>query len=278
MVDAAQGVEAQSVANCYTAVEQGLEVVPVLNKLDLPSAEPERVIREIEEIIGIEASDALQISAKTGAGVREVLGDRRMRLVLIMAFVGYPTTATIHGLWGGPYLHDALGLDGVGRGNVLLAMAGGLIVGMLGVGTLDRIFDTRKRLVTFGALTTAALLTVLALAPTPTPVVATLLFGALGVIGAYVIVILAHGRAFFPERLVGRALTAINFAAFMGVAAMQVATGFIVGAFPTSEGAAPEIAYRSVFGFLALMIAIAVAIYRRVEDRRPSDGIPEDGA
>lgn len=209
------------------------------------------------------------------AGVREVLGDRRMRLVLIMAFVGYPTTATIHGLWGGPYLHDALGLDGVGRGNVLLAMAGGLIVGMLGVGSLDRIFDTRKRLVTFGALTTAALLTVLALAPTPTPVVAALLFGALGVIGAYVVVILAHGRAFFPERLVGRALTAINFAAFMGVAAMQVATGFIVGAFPTSEGAAPEIAYRSVFGFLALMIAIAVAIYSRVEDRRPSDGIPD---
>lgn len=209
------------------------------------------------------------------AGVREVLGDRRMRLVLIMAFVGYPTTATIHGLWGGPYLHDALGLDGVGRGNVLLAMAGGLIVGMLGVGSLDRIFDTRKRLVMFGALTTAALLGVLALAPTPSPVTAMLLFGALGVIGAYVVVILAHGRAFFPERLVGRALTAINFASFMGVAAMQVATGFIVGAFPATNGAAPEIAYRSVFGFLALMIAIAVTVYSRVEDRRPSDGIPD---
>ncbi|MCH9027439.1 MAG: elongation factor 4 [Proteobacteria bacterium] len=80
VVDAAQGVEAQSVANCYTAVEQGLEVVPVLNKLDLPSAEPERVIREIEEIIGIEASDALQISAKTGAGVREVLEQLLVRV------------------------------------------------------------------------------------------------------------------------------------------------------------------------------------------------------
>ena len=73
VVDAAQGVEAQSVANCNTAIEQGLEVVPVLNKLDLPSAEPERVIQEIEEIIGIEAGDALKISAKTGEGVREVL-------------------------------------------------------------------------------------------------------------------------------------------------------------------------------------------------------------
>ncbi len=73
VVDAAQGVEAQSVANCYTAIEQGLEVVPVLNKIDLPSAEPERVITEIEDVIGIPADDALKISAKTGIGVEGVL-------------------------------------------------------------------------------------------------------------------------------------------------------------------------------------------------------------
>ena len=73
VVDAAQGVEAQSVANCYTAIDQGLEVVPVLNKIDLPSAEPERVIDEIEQIIGIEAHDAVQCSAKTGLGIEDVL-------------------------------------------------------------------------------------------------------------------------------------------------------------------------------------------------------------
>jgi GTP-binding protein LepA len=73
VVDAAQGVEAQSVANCYTAVELGLEVIPVLNKIDLPSAEPDRVKQEIEDIIGIEASEALCVSAKTGAGIDEVL-------------------------------------------------------------------------------------------------------------------------------------------------------------------------------------------------------------
>ncbi len=73
VVDAAQGVEAQSVGNCYTAIEQGLEVLPVLNKIDLPAAEPERVITEIEEIIGLDASDALQVSAKTGAGIPELL-------------------------------------------------------------------------------------------------------------------------------------------------------------------------------------------------------------
>src|ERR1700704_703602 len=73
VVDASQGVEAQTVANCYTAIEQGVEVVPVLNKIDLPSANPERAIQEIEDVIGIKASDALLVSAKTGEGVEEVL-------------------------------------------------------------------------------------------------------------------------------------------------------------------------------------------------------------
>ncbi len=73
VVDASQGVEAQTVANCYTATEQGVEVVPVLNKIDLPSAEPERVIAEIEDIIGIQAKDALRCSAKTGDGVIDVI-------------------------------------------------------------------------------------------------------------------------------------------------------------------------------------------------------------
>ena len=73
VVDAAQGVEAQSVANCITAIDQGLEVLPVLNKIDLPASEPERVMNEIEEIIGIDASDALKVSAKTGEGVPELL-------------------------------------------------------------------------------------------------------------------------------------------------------------------------------------------------------------
>jgi len=73
VVDAAQGVEAQSVANCYTAIEQGLEVLPVLNKIDLPSAEPERIAHEIADIIGIDASDAIHVSAKTGIGVTDLL-------------------------------------------------------------------------------------------------------------------------------------------------------------------------------------------------------------
>lgn len=73
VVDASQGVEAQTVANCYTAIELGVEVVPVLNKIDLPSANPENAIEEIEEVIGIDAADAVHCSAKTGLGVQAVL-------------------------------------------------------------------------------------------------------------------------------------------------------------------------------------------------------------
>jgi GTP-binding protein LepA len=73
VVDAAQGVEAQSVANCVTAIDQGLEVLPVLNKIDLPAAEPDRVMAEIEDIIGIDAQDSVRTSAKTGEGVAELL-------------------------------------------------------------------------------------------------------------------------------------------------------------------------------------------------------------
>ncbi|MEY3943465.1 MAG: hypothetical protein RLZZ133_1155 [Pseudomonadota bacterium] len=73
VVDASQGVEAQTVANCYTAIELGVEVCPVLNKIDLPAANPEQAIQEIEDVIGIEASDAIRASAKTGEGVEDIL-------------------------------------------------------------------------------------------------------------------------------------------------------------------------------------------------------------
>src|ERR671919_518305 len=73
VVDASQGVEAQTVANCYTAVEQGVEVIPVLNKIDLPSADPAKAIEEIEDVIGIRAQDAIRASAKTGENVDAIL-------------------------------------------------------------------------------------------------------------------------------------------------------------------------------------------------------------
>jgi GTP-binding protein LepA len=104
VVDAAQGVEAQSVANCYTALEQGLEVVPVINKIDLPSADPVRVIKEIEEIIGIEAEDALRVSAKTGEGVPDLLEELVRRIPQPKGDPGAPLQALIIDSWFDNYV------------------------------------------------------------------------------------------------------------------------------------------------------------------------------
>ena len=104
VVDAAQGVEAQSVANCYTAIEQGLEVLPVLNKIDLPSAEPERVVVEIEEIIGIEASDALHVSAKTGLGIPDLLEALVANIPPPQGDADAPLQALIIDSWFDPYV------------------------------------------------------------------------------------------------------------------------------------------------------------------------------
>ncbi|QFY42891.1 elongation factor 4 [Candidatus Methylospira mobilis] len=104
VVDAAQGVEAQSVANCYTAIEQGLEVLPVLNKIDLPSADPEKVIKEIEEIIGIPAEDAVRISAKTGLNVTDVLEQLVERIPPPQGDANAPLQALIIDSWFDNYL------------------------------------------------------------------------------------------------------------------------------------------------------------------------------
>ena len=104
VVDAAQGVEAQSVANCYTAIEQGLEVLPVLNKIDLPSADPEKVIVEIEEIIGIEATDAIRVSAKTGLNVDDLLERLIERIPAPLGDADAPLQALIIDSWFDNYV------------------------------------------------------------------------------------------------------------------------------------------------------------------------------
>jgi GTP-binding protein LepA len=104
VVDASQGVEAQTVANCYTAIEQGVEVVPVLNKIDLPSANPERAIQEIEEVIGIPAQDAIRASAKTGENVEEILEAVISRIPPPGGDPGAPLKALIIDSWFDNYV------------------------------------------------------------------------------------------------------------------------------------------------------------------------------
>jgi GTP-binding protein LepA len=104
VVDASQGVEAQSVANCYTAIEQGLEVIPVLNKIDLPAADPERVINEIEDVIGLEAANACRVSAKTGEGVDDLLEQLVREVPPPEGDPDAPLQALIIDSWFDPYV------------------------------------------------------------------------------------------------------------------------------------------------------------------------------
>ncbi len=104
IVDASQGVEAQTVANCYTALDQDLEVVPVLNKIDLPAADPERVVDEIEDVIGVEAHDAVHASAKSGIGIEDILEQIVEKIPAPKGDVDAPIKALIIDSWFDNYL------------------------------------------------------------------------------------------------------------------------------------------------------------------------------
>jgi len=138
VVDASQGVEAQTVANCYTAIEQGVEVVPVLNKIDLPSAEPERVMEEIEDIIGISAIDAVRASAKTGEGVEDILEAVIAKIPPPKGDPAAPLKALIIDSWFDNYVGVVMlvrVVDGVIRPkDQLLLMASGAVHGCEHVG------------------------------------------------------------------------------------------------------------------------------------------------
>lgn len=104
VVDASQGVEAQTVANCYTATELGVEVIPVLNKIDLPAADPDRVVAEIEDVIGIDATDAVRISAKTGEGLEDLLENVVARVPPPRGNIDAPLKALIIDSWFDNYV------------------------------------------------------------------------------------------------------------------------------------------------------------------------------
>jgi MFS family permease len=203
--------------------------------------------------------------------VGNVLGDRRIFGVLAIGFVVYSSTIAIRGLWAGPYLADVYHLGPLQRGNVLVVMSLALITFIALVGPLDRVIDSRKRVVAGSAAVFVIIMTYMTFSPGLDFWLAVVLLCLALLGGAANVHILAHGRAFFSDQLVGRALTTVNCVIFVGVGIIQVATGFIVGAFPTSaEGAAPEIAYRAVFGFLAVVVVVALVLYARTQDARPS--------
>ena len=150
VVDASQGVEAQTVANCYTAIEQGVEVVPVLNKIDLPSADPESVIQEIEDIIGIDATDAIHASAKTGIGIDDILEMVITKIPAPKGNIDAPLKALIIDSWFDNYVGVVMlvrVVDGVLRPkDKILLMANGMTYPCEQVGVFTPKSVQRKQL------------------------------------------------------------------------------------------------------------------------------------
>ncbi len=202
------------------------------------------------------------------AGLGEALRQRLWPRVLAAALVIYGAAMAVFGLWGGPYFNDVHGLDPLGRGDAMFVMALAMLCGSLTFGPLDRLFDTRKRVVEGGLLATTVSLAALALWPAPPLWAAVALFALLGAMAGGRVVVRAHGRAIFPERLRGRGVSLINMGIMGGVALTQFATGALMAGH--AGAGATEGAYRLVFAFLSVVVLGAWAVYRTAEDRPPS--------
>ena len=205
-------------------------------------------------------------------GLAEVVRNPRLPFILVLNFCNYACSFTVQGLWGGPFLREVHDLTKVQSGNVLLAAVVAYQIGMLVFGPLDRVLDTRKWIAFTGTVVIAAILGTLALWSEPPLWAAIAAIIGIGFVSASSTMIMTHGRGIFPDRLIGRGMATINTSVMLGVACMQTLSGIIVGAFePLANGARSELAYRTLFGFMCVVLLVAVAIYSRSEDVRPSD-------
>jgi len=205
-------------------------------------------------------------------GMLEVLRNPRLKPILALNFCNYACTFTVQGLWGGAFLREVHGLSPIAAGNVLLCAVIAYQAGMLAFGPLDRRLDTRKGIATGGTLVIVCLLATLALFSHPPVWLPVGVIIVMGFFSASSTMVMTHGRGIFPDRLIGRGISTMNTAVMLGVACMQTLSGIIIGAFePLASGARTEEAYRALFGVLTLVLIVAVAIYSRSEDVKPSE-------
>ena len=206
------------------------------------------------------AEPSRETLGQTIRGIGQILTDRRLYGLAAVASVSVGSLLTTRALWTGPYLNDVFDLDLIGRGNVILAMSAAWLVSSLVYGPLDRLFDTRRGVVSGGAIIMAVAFVLLAVNNSPSVALVTGLLVLLGLSAAFTAPIFAHARALFPDSHIGRAITAINLFTWTGVFLMQVATGAIVNAFPADAlGRSPLAAYQAMFAALAAALVVAGA-------------------
>jgi predicted MFS family arabinose efflux permease len=205
-------------------------------------------------------------------GLAEVLRNPQLPYILTLNFCNYACTFTVQGLWGGPFLREVHGLSRIESGNVLLGAVIAYQIGMLVFGPLDRLLDTRKWIAFAGTSMIATILGTLALWGQPPLWLAIAAIVAIGFLSASSTMIMTHGRGIFPDRLIGRGMATMNTSVMLGVGCMQTLSGIILGAFaPLADGARTETAYRTLFGFMCVVLLVALLVYSRAADVRPSD-------
>ena len=208
---------------------------------------------------------------QTLVGMREVFRNKQLWLICAIQFVNYGTVLSVTGLWAGPYLNDVHALDGVTRGNFLLSLNIAMLVGVMAFSVVERWLKTRKWTIFGGGCASAIILLCLTLFPQPALWTANILLVLFALTRAYIMLIHAHARAVLPDHIVGRGLTLQNLAVFLGVFIIQWATGFIVGGYDMTDGAAPIAAYQAVFGFLAVITVLALSVYVWIDDVQRQD-------
>jgi len=212
-------------------------------------------------------------------GLVEVLRNPALWPILALNFCNYACTFTVQGLWGGPFLREVHGLSPIEAGNVLFAAVIAYQIGMLTFGPLDRVLDTRKWIALGGTMAVISILAILALASRPPVWLPVSAMIAIGFFSASSTMVMTHGRGIIPDRLIGRGMATINTAVMFGVACMQSISGIVVGAFePLASGARTETAYRALFGVLTVVLIVAIAIYSRSQDVKPSEQMKASAA
>lgn len=200
------------------------------------------------------------------AGILEAIRAPSVWRLFLLHLVAYSSFATIIGLWGGPYLTHVYGYDLRGRGDILLLAAVAQVLAMMAWGHADRLLRSYKIPVSGGSLATAFALALAAVVGTFSTWQLIAWFAALGALCAYTPVLIAHGKSLFEPRLVGRGITILNMGTMGGAFLTQALTGFVMDLFTAEGGVYPLAAYRTVFGFQAVILVLACATYLRARD------------
>lgn len=213
-------------------------------------------------------SPAAADTVGTLEGLRRVLTTPGLPQVLCLFMVAFSSLVTVQVVWVGPYLHDVHGLDALQRGNVLLGMALVQTVGVIIVGPMDRLLNTRKWVAVASGSMALIALAVLAAVPMSLSFTIFFLFLLSGSSG-YGGVLFAQIRGLFPDHLAGRSATVTNMAPLFGASVLPTLTGFIPPLFPSQgEGYSPA-AYQCIFALLALCLTVGLAVYLTAKDVKP---------